>query len=95
MKHHSRDLLGMSLAVTLIAWSQVFGLPTLVELVFSVPEKNPRFPSPRPSRDTHPETGISRGSPAGTIRQRQHCPISELVIKTGIYGRSSPLSIRY
>ncbi|WNM60018.1 hypothetical protein [Candidatus Nitrospira allomarina] len=39
MKHHSRDLLVMSLTVTLIAWSQVFGSPTLLELTSSVPDK--------------------------------------------------------
>ncbi len=43
MKHHSRDLLVMSLAVTLFPWSQVLGLPTPVELVFSVPEEIPVF----------------------------------------------------
>lgn len=36
MKHHSRDLLVMRLAVTLIAWSQVFGTSTLLELTSSV-----------------------------------------------------------
>src|SRR5690606_28011249 len=39
MKHHSRDLLVMSLAVMPIAWSQVFGSPTLLELTFSVPDE--------------------------------------------------------
>ncbi|WNM62193.1 BON domain-containing protein [Candidatus Nitrospira neomarina] len=38
MKHHSRDLSVMSLAVTLIAWSQVFGSPILLELTSSVPD---------------------------------------------------------
>lgn len=37
MKHHSRDLLVMSLAVTLIAWSQVFGSSTFLELTSFVP----------------------------------------------------------
>lgn len=39
MKHHSRDLSVMSLAMTLIAWSQVFGSPILLELTSSVPDE--------------------------------------------------------
>lgn len=39
MKHHSLELLVMSLAVTLIAWSQVFGSPALLELTSFVPDQ--------------------------------------------------------
>ena len=44
MQRNSHDLLVMSLAMTLIPWSQVFGSPTPVELTSSVPDETLVFP---------------------------------------------------